>query len=87
MELPGGDGHLLDEHGLDGAGGLPVGEKGFEQSCEGLRVLGGEDGFLGGEAVLKGVEAHGGASFRGCGAGVFLGVGAVGAELAFGRHG
>jgi len=28
LELPGGDGHLPDEQGLDGAGGLAVVEKG-----------------------------------------------------------
>ena len=85
-EAPRGHGHLLDEQGFGGPGGLVFREKGVEQLLELFGILIREDSGLGGEPVAQGVEADGGASFRGTRAGAELGVAAIGVDLTLGRH-
>jgi hypothetical protein len=85
-QAPGGHGHLLDEQGFGGSGGLVFGEKGVEQLLKLFRVFVGEDGGFGGEAVAERVEADGGATFRSSRAGRELGVATIGVELALGEH-
>ena len=85
-QAPGGHGHLLDEKGFRGSGGLVFGEEGVEQFLEFRGIFVGEDGGLGGEAVAEGVERDGGATFRSARAGGELGIATIGVKLALGRH-
>jgi len=85
-QAPGGHGHLLDEQGLGGSGGLVFIEKGVEEFLELVGVFIGEDVGLGGEAVAKRVEADGGASFRSARAGAELSVATIGVDLTLGEH-
>ena len=85
-ETPGGHGHLFDEQGFGGPGGLVFREKGVEQLLELLGILVRENGGLGGEPVAKRVEADGGASFGGTRAGGELGVATIGVELTLRGH-
>ena len=80
-EAPLGHDDLVDEGGLDGAGGLEVVEEGVEEFVEGLIVFAEDDGVFGGEAVFEGIEADGGLAFGGFGAGAELGVAAIGGAL------
>jgi len=54
-EAPGGHGHLLDEQGFGGAGGLMFVEKGVAELPEFFGIFVGEDRGLGGESMAKGV--------------------------------
>jgi len=85
-QAPGGHGHLFDEQGFGGSGGLVLGEKGVEQFLELVRIFVGENGGLSGESVAKRVEADGGASFGSARAGRELGVATIGVDLALGEH-
>jgi hypothetical protein len=85
-QAPGGHGHLLDKQGFGGSGGLVFGEKGVEQFLKLFRVLVGEDGGLGGEAVTERVEADGGATFGSARAGAELSVATISVDLALGEH-
>ena len=85
-QTPGGHGHLLDEQGFGGTGGLVFGEKGIEQFPEFVGIFVGKDGGLGGESVAEGVERDGGATFGSARAGGVLGVATIGVELTLGRH-
>jgi hypothetical protein len=85
-EAPGGHDHLLDEEGFRGADGLVVVLEGLLDSLEFGFLLGFDDGVLGGEAVAEGIEANGGLTLGGLGAGAELGVPAIGFDLQFGGH-
>jgi hypothetical protein len=55
-EAPGGHGHLLDEQGFGGAGGVVFVEESVAKFLEFLRIFVGQDGGLGGESVTESVE-------------------------------
>ena len=86
-QAPGGHGDAANDGYLGGGGWLVLGFDGIEQSFEIGDTFAVEDQVAGGEAVLDAVEADGGASVRGFGAGAFLGVLTVGCDLGFGCHG
>jgi hypothetical protein len=83
-QSPCADGHLLDEQGFGGSGGLVFGEKGVEEFLELVGVFAWENAGLSGEAVAKRVEADGGASFGSARAGAGLGVATIGVDLTLG---
>ena len=85
-ETPGGHRDLLDQLGFEGADGLKVIEEGAEGLVEGVPVLAGDNGLLGGEAMFERVEAGGGLALGGFGAGAALGVGTVGIDLLLRSH-
>ena len=86
--MPPGCGHGdAANHGyLEGSGGLVLGLDGIEQSFEIGGVFAFEDEVAGGKPVLDAIEADGDASFRRVGAGAFLRVAAVGADLVLCGH-
>ena len=78
IEAPGGVGDFRDELRFGGRGGLVLVAKAAAMGFVGGRVLGGEDGGGGGEAVAQGVERGTLLAGWGARAGGALGVGAVG---------
>jgi hypothetical protein len=72
----------LDEHLFDGGGGVELGVEGVAEVVEGGGVLIGQDGGIGKDAVLAGVEAGDGLTLGGFGAGAEPGVAAIGFDLA-----
>jgi hypothetical protein len=87
VEAPAGDDHVFDQDLFDRADRLAFVLEGLAELLEiGLLFDGGQNDFGGGEAVLEGVEADGGASFGSFWAVALLSVAAIGCELAFGDH-
>jgi len=79
VESPAGGDQVFEERLLGGALGLVFVFEGLTELVEIGWILGeGEDDFGGGEAVLEGVVAHGGASFGGDGPSALEGVAAIG---------
>ena len=86
VALPGGGDDFVDEGGFDGADGFQVPVKAAAAVEEVLAVLGGQEDGVGQAAVARGVLGADRLAFGGTGAGGFLGVAAVGLDLAFGWH-
>jgi hypothetical protein len=76
----------IEETGFEGAGGVEVVEEGVEEFVDRLIFLEGESGVFGVEAVFEAIEANGGLTLGGFGAGGLLGVAAIGGNLFFGGH-
>ena len=85
-EAPSGDGELMNELGLGGGGWLVLVVEGLEELVEFVFVFPRQQDGLGGESMLEGVKADGGASFGGFGAGAAESVAAVGVDLFQGCH-
>ena len=78
---------FIDVDALLGEGGAEAEVVGGDESVVGGTVFAGEDGGVGVDAGLEGIEAGGGLALGGLGAGGFLGVATVGVDLAQGCHG
>jgi hypothetical protein len=78
VEAPGGVGDFMDELSFGGGGGLVLVEKLLDVALVDVRVLGGQDGGAGGEAVAEGVLRGPLLARFGARAGRVRGVGAVG---------
>ena len=76
----------LDEDLVGDAFGLEVVEDGLAEFVVVGGAFAGEDDGFGGEAVFEGVESGFGFAFGGAGSGGFLGIAAVGRDLACGGH-
>ncbi len=86
-ELPGEVDDAVEEGELDGVAGAEVAFQFVAEGGEGGGAFAGEDGGVGADAVLEGVEAGAGFALGRARAGGFQGVGAVGGETAWGDGG
>jgi len=86
-EEPFGVDQGVDAHALDGRGGVVVAVVFGAEGVEVFRVFAGEDGGVGVDAGLQGIETGSGFALDGARAGGFLSVAAVGLDLLESCHG
>jgi hypothetical protein len=85
-EAPGGHDDLLNEEDFDGTEGFVMLFVRLGDFVELVLVFEREDGVLGGESMLEGIEANGGLAHGGVGTGGVEGIGAVGVKVFLGSH-